>query len=187
MSQIAVYRVLSAPLLPIFVVLMVNLMPPNVKAMLVYWKPLGVLPGSSAFTRHGPSDERVDMAQLKKNVGVLPTEPREQNAKWYKLYKQVESRAEVANAQKDFLLYRDMAALSLPLIVLGPVAMWAAGVSFPGIVATGGIFLLQFMMTAVSARHAGIRFVRNVLAIHATTKIATTKAVRPAVSKADAS
>jgi hypothetical protein len=115
-------------------------MAPNVKAMLVYWKPLGVLPGSSAFSRYDPSDPRVDMTVLKKHVGVFPTEPGEQNSKWYKLYKLVESRIEVVRAQKDFLLYRDMGALSFPLIVLGPVGMWAAGVKLAGICATAGIF-----------------------------------------------
>lgn len=187
MSKLAIYRLFSAPLIPIFVLLLVNVMSPNVKAMLVYWKPLGVLPGSCAFSKYGPSDPRVDMTALKKHVGVLPTDPSEQNSKWYKLYKLVESRTEVVGAQKDFLLYRDMAALSLPLIVLGPIGMWAAGVKLLGICATAGIFLLQYFITAISARNAGIRFVCNVLAIHSSTKVVTNKMARPEASMQNSS
>ena len=81
-TQLGVYRVLSAALIPVLVLLIMNVLPSNVKAMLVYWKPLGVLPGCEVFTKHGPADPRVDMVQLKKNVGAVPTDAEAQNSKW---------------------------------------------------------------------------------------------------------
>lgn len=113
-TQLGLYRALGAVVLPIVVLLLMNVLSSNFKAMLVYWKPYGWLPGCEAFTKFGPADHRVDMLQLKKNVGAWAEEPKEQNSKWYKLYKQVETVPEVAYAQKDFLMYRDMALLSLP-------------------------------------------------------------------------
>ena len=143
--------------------------------MLVYWKPLGVLPGCEAFTKYGPRDPRIDMVALKKNVGALPTDSTEQNSKWYKLYKQVPNEPEVQEAHKLFLMYRDMAVLSLPLVALVPLSLNVAGVSNSTLALAAGLFVIQYLLTALSARWSGIRFVCNVLAIHSARKIAQTK------------
>lgn len=167
---IAAVRGLGAVVLPVVVLLIVNVLPYNIKAMLVYWKPLGWLPGSEAFTKYAPADERVDMVALKKNVGVLPSEPKDQNSKWFKLYKMVENQTEVAAAQKDFLMYRDMAVISLPLIVLVPFGLWFTGVGQGAVWIAAVLFIVQYLLAATSARHAGIRFVTNVVAIHSSKK-----------------
>ena len=175
MTQLGIARGFSIIVLPVIILLIVNVLSANVKAMLVYWKPLGVLPGAEAFTTYGPADPRIDMIALKKNVGALPTEPKEQNSKWYKLYKVVENQTEVSSAQKDFLMYRDMAVMSLPLIVLVPLSLYFMGVGTNALWLCAGLFLVQYALTAISARHAGIRFVCNVLAVHAAKKVTAPK------------
>ena len=112
------------------------------------------------------------MVTLKKHVGVFPTEPREQNSKWFKLYKMVEHQVEASSAQKDFLMYRDMAVLSLPLIVLVPLVLYFVHAGSDAMLAAAILFAVQYVLCAVSARHAGVRFVCNVLAIHAAKKVA---------------
>lgn len=178
MTQLGIARGLSAIALPVIVLLFVNVLSANVKATLVYWKPLGVLPGSEAFTTYGPADPRIDMIALKKNVGVLPTEPKAQNSKRYKLYKMVENQTEVSSAQKDFLMYRDMAVMSLFLIFIVPMSLYFVGVGTNALWFCAGLFLIQYVLTAISARHAGIRFVCNVLAVHAVKKIIAPKQQR---------
>jgi len=175
-TQLGLYRALGAAVLPVVVLLLVNVLSSNVKAMLVYWKPYGWLPGCEAFTKFGPADHRVDMAQLRKNVGAWSEDPREQNSKWYKLYKQIETVPEVAYAQKDFLMYRDMAVLSLPLIIIAPLGLHMADASTKAQWIGAALFVFQFILTAVSARNAGERFVCNVLAVHAARKVAAPKA-----------
>jgi hypothetical protein len=179
MTQIGIGRLLTTPMMPVIVLLFVNVLPHDVKSMLVYWKPLGVLPGFEAFTLHGPRDPRIDMAALKKNVGALPTESSEQNTKWYKLYKLVPNEPEVFEAHKLFLMYRDMAVLSLPLAALVPLSLNVAGAPASTLALAAGIFAIQYLLTALSARWSGIRFVCNVLAIHSARKITTAKAVAP--------
>lgn len=176
LTQIGIGRVLTTTVMPVVVLLIVNVLPHDVKSMLVYWKPLGVLPGSEAFTKYGPRDPRIDMAALKKNVGALPTESTEQNSKWYKLYKQVPNEPEVQEAHKLFLMYRDMAVLSLPLVALVPLSLNVAGVSNSTLALAAGLFVVQYLLTALSARWSGIRFVCNVLAIHSARKITAAKA-----------
>lgn len=175
LTQIGIGRVLTTTVMPVVVLLIVNVLPHDVKSMLVYWRPLGVLPGCEAFTKYGPRDPRIDMAALRKNVGALPTESTEQNSKWYKLYKQVPNEPEVQEAHKLFLMYRDMAVLSLPLVVLVPLSLNVAGVSNSTLVLAAGLFVVQYLLTALSARWSGIRFVCNVLAIHSARKITIAK------------
>jgi hypothetical protein len=175
-TQLGLYRAIGAAVIPILVLLLVNVLPSNVKAMLVYWKPLGWLPGFEAFTKYGPADPRVDMSTLKKNVGAWTSDPKEQNSKWFKLYKAVENVTEVAATQKDFLMYRDMAVLSLTLIVLAPLGLYVADASRNAMWVAAGMFFVQCVLTAVSARYAGERFVCNVLALHAAKKITAPKA-----------
>lgn len=184
LTQIGIGRVLSTTVMPVVVLLIVNVLPHDVKSMLVYWKPLGVLPGCEAFTKYGPRDPRIDMTALKKNVGALPSESTEQNSKWYKLYKQVPNEPEVQEAHKLFLMYRDMAVLSLPLVALVPLSLNVAGFSNSTLALSAGLFVIQYLLTALSARWSGIRFVCNVLAIHSARKITAAKATtskQPAV------
>jgi len=176
MTQLGISRILTTTVMPVVVLLVVNVLPHDVKSMFVYWKPLGVLPGSEVFTKYGPRDPRIDMIALKKNVGVLPTEPGEQNSKWYKLYKMVPSEPEVLEAHKMFLLYRDMAVLSLPLIVVAPLWLNFVGSTSLAILLSFIIFAVQYFLTALSARWSGVRFVCNVLAIHSAKKIPMARA-----------
>lgn len=171
LTQVGIGRVFTSMAMPVVVLLIVNVLPHDVKSMLVYWKPLGVLPGCKAFTKYGPADPRIDMAELAKHVGALPTKPAEQNAKWYALFKLVANETEVAEAHKLFLMYRDMAALSFPLIVLVPAALHLAGVATGGLWIAAAIFVAQYLLTAFSARWSGERFVCNVLAVHSAKKV----------------
>lgn len=175
LTQIGIGRVLITTMMPVVVLLIVNVLPHDVKSMLVYWKPLGVLPGCEAFTKYGPRDPRIDMAALKKNVGALPTESTDQNSKWYKLYKQVPNEPEVQEAHKLFLMYRDMAVLSLPLVALVPLSLNVAGASNSTLALAACLFVVQYLLTAFSARWSGIRFVCNVMAIHSARKITPAK------------
>jgi hypothetical protein len=176
LTQAGVTRVLMTTIMPVAVLLIVNVLPSDVKAMLVYWKPRGVLPGAEAFTKYGPADPRIDMAELKRNAGQLPTTPAQQNSKWYKLYKQVQNDPSVTEAHKLFLMYRDMAALSLPLVALGPLALYLAGAEQTAAWLAAGLFSIQYLLSTFSARWSGIRFVCNVLAIHSTKKVGGSRA-----------
>jgi len=59
--------------------------------------------------------------------------------------------------------------------VLGPIAMLIAGAGPSAAWGAAALLLVQYLVTALSARHAGERFVCNVLAIHSATKITAAK------------
>ena len=107
------------------------------------------------------------MAALRKKIGDFPTIPAEQNRMWFKLFKAVETEPAVMEAHKMYLLYRDMAAISVLLLVAVPVALYLDGTAGLPAGAVVGTFALQYLIAAVAAQHKGIRLVTNVLAIHA--------------------
>lgn len=160
-------RLILGTAAPLAVFLLVNVLPHNIKAMLVFWRPLGVLPGCEAFTRHGPNDPRIDMAALQRNIGVLPNTAAEQNSRWYQLFKQVENDTTVFEAHRLYLLYRDMAVLSVLLLLAVPAVLWVLHRSSAPTAWTAGVFAVQYLVTALSARWSGVRMVCNVLAVHA--------------------
>lgn len=140
-------------------------LPAEAKARIVFLRWRDPLPGSEAFTKHGPADPRVDVAALESAFGPLPVMPREQNALWYKLYKSVSSDASVTQVHRAFLFTRDYACLALfAWVVLG-----AAGfVQIPSVrTALGYVAVLgaQFLLARRAARTHGVRFVTTVLAL----------------------
>jgi hypothetical protein len=170
-GMISVLRTGATAVFPVVVLLLTGLLSHDAKARLVYWKIANPLPGSQAFSKYAPADARIDMKALTKNVGVLPTDPGEQNAKWYKLYRLVGNDPAVTHAHKLYLMYRDMAAMSLLLIPLVPAALLCVGAPPTSRWIALSLFALQYVVCAISARHSGTRFVCNVLAIHSSTKV----------------
>ena len=122
-----------------------------------------------------PADHRIDLTKLKKNVGEFPVGERDQNAKWYGLYKQVDSDPSVVDSHKNYLLFRDIAAMSLLLVPIVPAVMYFSGLDTPRILISTAWFLGQYLVAAFAARTTGIRFVQNVLAVHASRKVTNSR------------
>jgi hypothetical protein len=121
-TQLTAARAGVVLVLPVAVLLLSGLLSDGIKASLVYWKLTNALPAHAAFSKLGPHDPRIDMTALQKDVGDLPTIPAEQNRLWFKLFKAIETAPAVVEAHKMYLLYRDMAAISLLLLLVVPVA-----------------------------------------------------------------
>ncbi len=118
----------------------------------MFWRCKHPLPGSRAFSVHAPADHRIDLTKLKKNVGEFPVGERDQNAKWYGLYKQVDSDPSVVDSHKNYLLFRDIAAMSLLLVPIVPAVMYFSGLDTPRILISTAWFLGQYLVAAFAAR-----------------------------------
>jgi len=179
-AKITVIRASLTALLPIPAMIFSSLISANLKATLVFWRHKYPLPGSRAFSVYAQADHRIDLAQLKKNVGDFPISERDQNSKWYKLYKQVDSDPSVFNSHTNYLLFRDIAAMSLLLVLVLPIVMYFIGINLSPIEVSITWFLGQYLLTAFAARNAGIRLVQSVLAVHASRKVTGTRATKKA-------
>ena len=188
LTKVAVIRASLTTLLPIPALILSSLISSDHKAILVFWRFQHPLPGARAFSVHAPADPRIDIAKLKKNVGEFPSTERDQNSKWYGLYRQVDSDPSVVDSHKNYLLFRDISVMSLLLVPTLPLVMHFSGIDSTRMLASAAWFLGQYLVTAFAARTTGIRFVQNVLAVHASRKVAGSKpAARKAVSIQDSS
>lgn len=169
-SKLAVERALLSTLLIVPLLFLSYFVPQNYKHRLVFWRWNNPLPGSEAFTRYAPLDDRIDINALRKNVGAFPTTPREQNTLWYRLYKEVITDVTVVESHQNFLLFRDIAAMSLVVTFIAPVVGLFAQVGMQVITTIVIFFIFQYALFILPARNCGVRTVQNVLAIHASRK-----------------
>jgi hypothetical protein len=158
-------------LLPVPILLLSYMFSHDQKARLVFWRWTNPLPGSRSFSTYAPADRRIDLDALKKNIGPFPESEAQQNAAWYRLYKQVQSDVAVLESHQNYLLFRDIAAMSLLLVPIVPLVLFFFRCSTSSVLVSAAFFLLQYFATVIAARNNGVRFVQNVLAIHATQKI----------------
>lgn len=135
------------------------------KARLVFWRWRDPLPGCEAFSRHAGSDSRIDLTAIERAHGPLPTDPKQQNALWYRLYRLVGGEPAVTQVHRSFLFARDYTCISaLILIVLGPIGLF----EIPSL-RTALIYIAmlgtQYIVARQAARNHGCRFVTTVLAL----------------------
>jgi fatty-acid desaturase len=166
LKDFAWVRVLVAGIAPVVVLLLTSLLSADGKAVIVFWRVKETLPGHRAFSVYAPRDSRINVDALRKNVGTFPDDPREQNTLWFKLYKKVESEVTVAQAHRHYLLFRDLAAMSLLLAPLATLALYLSGSASTATWIAFAILCTQYAATALAARNDGIRFVTNVLTLH---------------------
>lgn len=165
-SMAVAFRVVLATVAPMVVLLLNPVLPSRFKAVLVYWRLNDVLPGHRAFSKHAMTDVRIDLDKLKKNIGIFPSEPRAQNAKWYGLYKKVEGDPSVQHVHQQFLMLRDVATLSLLLLCITGIAFALAFIDSALALRAGCLFAIQYLLSTLGARSQGVGFVTTVLALH---------------------
>lgn len=159
-------RIAGASIAPVIVLLLTSLLPSELKAVFVYWRTSDVLPGHRAFTIYAQKDTRIDLQRLRAVVGEFPESPRDQNTLWYRLFKKVEGDPAVAQAHRHFLLFRDLASLSLLLSVIAVGLLFFLGAGAGAFWLAVALFCAQYLATAIAARLHGVRLVCNVLALH---------------------
>lgn len=156
--------VLAAGFLSVLCIVLTELIGPETKAKLVYWRWRNALPGCQAFTKYGPQDPRVDMAKVLLRVGNLPTDPDEQNRKWYALYKTVRDESGVSDAHKAFLLLRDYTFLAWLFLLCFPALAWRERAPLELLLYYFAGLILQLVLVNRAAAVSGRRLVTTVLA-----------------------
>ena len=136
----------------------------NNKARLVFWKWRHPLPGSRAFTEYANTDSRIDSDTLKKHQDPLPTNPRKQNALWFKWYQECQDEPSILQVHREYLFTRDYAAISFLLLLgFGSLALWQTE-SINVAVTYISILAVQYLLVRRAASNHGVRFVTSVMA-----------------------
>jgi hypothetical protein len=144
---------------------LLGLIPPQLRDRLVHWRWANPLPGARAFTKLGPADSRVDMKNLQKSYGPLPSDPVKQDRLFYSIYKSHADDVGVLDAHKSYLAARDIATINLLLFfMLAPLAWYAVG-NHARIAAYAIALFASYAVMSIAAQAYGTRLVQNSLAV----------------------
>ncbi|KQY97180.1 hypothetical protein ASD45_20970 [Pseudolabrys sp. Root1462] len=144
---------------------LLGLIPAQMRDRLIHWRWINPLPGARAFTKIGPADQRVDMKKLKKAHGRLPVDPDEQGRLFYSIYRKHSADVGVLDAHKSYLAARDIGTINLILLILlvplaglftqdhGRVAVYA------------GCLFAAYALMCLAAQVYAARLVQNTLAV----------------------
>jgi hypothetical protein len=144
--------------------MLLGLLPRNLKESIVHWRLRDPLPGGRAFSRYAQRDSRINWSVLT-TLGAKPDDsPASQNRTFYAISKQVENDRGVQNAHRAYLAARDAALLNFFAMLFLPV-MAAFVVKNLGVpLCYLATLLVAFLGSAIAAQNYAIRFVENVLA-----------------------
>jgi hypothetical protein len=152
-----------AAFMPALVLILGGVLSASMKARLIFWRWRYALPGHRVFTKLAPKDCRVNMKAVEAKMITLPTEPKEQNAAWYKLYEKYEDNLIVKASHKQFLVARDMSIISLVFSLGGTIGLAFARLPAGYVLSYCLIMFLLYILLAITAQNHGKRFVCNVL------------------------
>ena len=133
------------------------------KARLIFWRWSQPLPGGEAFTRWIDHDERIDAAKIRTLHGPLPIDRKEQNRLWLRFFRDVEEHGSVVDANRQYLLFRDGALITLVLGLVFSVSLLLVGSSWKLKLLFVATMALLFLLMVRTARLSGIRLVKAVL------------------------
>lgn len=156
---------ISLGLIALTRLVLLGLIPAQLRDRLVHWRWNDPLPGARAFTIVGPADPRVDMQKLQKKYGKLPDDPGEQNRLFYSVYKKHAEDVGVLDAHRSYLAARDIGTINaLLLVLLVPVAGWFCD-DGKRVALYAALLFLAYALMCVAAQAYGKRLVQNSLAV----------------------
>jgi hypothetical protein len=147
------------------VFLVQGLLSSDTKAKLVFWKFRGnPYPGAEAFSKWMHKDPRIDRDKINSKHHPLPNDASKQNALWYKLLKENESKNSVQDAHRRYLLARDLATNWIVFGLPSGLAVWWGQSEFWVKVLFDFGTVAVFLVMLWVAKNHGHRLVTSVLA-----------------------
>ena len=170
--------------------LLSNILPNNIKHMLVYWRFKNVLSGHRC-RKLCVKDPRLNLNDLKKKWPKLflhDLEESEQNNYWYRdIYSPMENKPQVVQAHRSFLLYRDVAVGQYVLLLCLLLWMLVGEVaSVPSLsIWTALVLAGMCVLLSRAAKQSGDRMVVNavVVALCPTGNIKPSEQLNPSSSR----
>jgi hypothetical protein len=169
LAETALKSTLWAGAASILAVILNGLLDSHIKAVLVFWRLHDPLPGCRAFSHYMNTDPRIAPHVLQTRYGQFPHDPAQQNSLWYRIYRKNENHPSIRDAHANYLLTRDLAALSLIfLVLLGPAALYLQVDTKWALFYLVGLAVV-YGFASQAARSYGKRLVTSALAIESST------------------
>lgn len=164
-SKITLKDGLLITIVPLLSIILNGIISSHFKAVLVFWRLKNPLPGCRAFSQIAVKDSRINLTNIIKHLdNDEPKTPAEQNRSFYRLYKTFQDKISVKESHKQFLLMRDISAISFIFWVIFLILFFIINKNFVLEIYYLGYLFLQFIISSFVARNYGNRFVGNVMA-----------------------
>jgi len=138
------------------------ILPSDIKNVIIFWRLKNPLPGCRVFTEMICKDPRININELENKYGKLPTDPREQNALWYKIYKEKQNEKILLSSHGKWLLFREITSVALIFaLLLSPVSGLISCNKISAIYSI--LLIMQYLLLRRTAINTAERFVCNVL------------------------
>lgn len=134
----------------------------KIKEIIVFWKLENRLPGCRAFSKYVQEDSRIDINNIQIKFGEIPTLPDEQNRYWYKIFKSLDDKS-IDKTHKDFLLCRELAVMTLVMILLVTLIFRFQGLTLALLYFC--FLLFEYLIVRFCAKNSAERLVVNSLAL----------------------
>ena len=145
--------------------LLLGMLPDKWRNRIIHWRWSTPLPGARAFTDIGPSSSRVDMVALESQHGPLPTDPAQQDRKFYQIYRCHRDDSGVLDAHRYYLATRDIGTINFLMMISMPWFAWWISGSFGRAALYAAFMAVIYVACAWAAQSYGQRMVQNVLAV----------------------
>lgn len=148
----------------IFALLMNGILKTDHKDCIVFWKVKQALPSYRVFSYLVKNDYRIDFDELSIKHNPLPVDPELQHKLWYKLLKRYPDDEMILQSHRDYLLYRDLTAITFLMSVVYFIIFIALKIIGRNIsILIILVFLIEYIILVVTARNKAERFVLNVV------------------------
>lgn len=161
-----IYSLICVPLLAIIGLLILNIIPSNVKEILIFWKINNRLPSYRWQSKVASKDSRINLKILNKKYGKNLSSQKQHDI-WYKSYQKYKGDEVVLESQKDYLFSRDLCIttiLIMPIILaiyILSIICWNIEIDF--IVVNMTILIILYIIFNIVSRNSANRFICNVL------------------------
>lgn len=142
------------------------------KNIMVFWKVKQPLPSYRVFSHLVKNDHRIDYDELNTKYNPLPLDPESQSKLWYKLLKKYPDDEMILQSHRDYLLYRDLTAISFLLSVIYLITfllLKILGINISILLII--VFLMEYLILLIAARAKAERFVLNVVSCDLTSSV----------------
>ena len=165
------YSLICVPLLSIIGLLILNIIPSNVKEILIFWKVNNRLPSYRWQNKVVSKDSRMNIKILNKKYGKNISSQKQHDI-WYKAYQKYKADEVILESQKDYLFSRELCIttiLIMPIIlaifILSKICL---NIELDFIIVNITILIILYIVFNIATRNNANRFICNVLLLDTT-------------------
>lgn len=163
-----IYTLMVIPLLSIIGLMILNIIPSNIKEILIFWKIKDRLPSYRWQDKTISTDSRINVKMLNKKYGRKLIAQKQHDI-WYKAYQRFKGEEVILESQKDYLFARDLCITTI-LILLIIITIYIIGkivlnLDIQFIIINIIILATLYVILNVVTRNNANRFIANVLVL----------------------